>query len=174
MNAYKYYIRTVNIICCLFAFKMSYTQKLYPQSVMSSMGIMDNTISISLPINLKSNTACIDVQSGIAVFDGNNGFGTFEINCAIKQQFNTIGIKLFPNPVINNTKIKFINPPPFSEDFNITIWNAEGEIIRSQKENGYTISNGLLIDLSLINPGGYILKVESTKYAEAIKFVKAN
>ena len=60
------------------------------------------------------------------------------------------------------------------KNFNITIWNTEGELVKSMKESGYNIFQGLLIDFSTLSPGGYILKIESPEYIEALKFIKTN
>ena len=72
------------------------------------------------------------------------------------------------------SKIKFINTPPQTEIFNISIWNADGTFIKSLSSSGYTIFQGMLIDLSNIAPGGYVLKIESPQYLEALKFIKAD
>lgn len=148
----------------------SYAQQL----TMSSMGSMGNTSGLSAAINFKSNSNCIDVQSGIAVLNGTKGFGAFVVNCEEKQQFNMLGLKLYPNPVRTSSKLKFTNTPPLTENFNITIWSTEGELVKTLKASGYTLFQGIIMDLSAITPGGYVLKIESTQYIEALKFIKTN
>ena len=51
------------VIGILLTVQTNYAQQL----TMSSMGILENTSSLSAAINFKSNAKCIDVQSGIAV-----------------------------------------------------------------------------------------------------------
>ena len=142
--------------------------------MMSSVGVLSGSSSNATSINFKSNANCIDVQTGIAVFKGTRSFGDFAVNCAITQQFNSLGIKLFPNPVRTSTKVKFINTPPLTETFNLSIWSTEGAMLFSKKETGYNIFQGVLIDLSSLASGTYVLKIESTQYVDAIKFIKAN
>jgi hypothetical protein len=161
---------TILVICCLFTAQRNFAQ----QITMSSMGVIDKTSSVSSTINFKSNTNCIDVQSGIMVLNGNKGNGEFAVNCIVNQQFNTLGVKLFPNPVKKIATIKFTSTPPLTETFNIGIWNAEGAFTKGMSASGYQIFQGLLFDFSNIAPGGYILKIESPHYIEAIKFIKAN
>jgi hypothetical protein len=144
------------------------------QFMMSSVGILSGSSSNATSINFKSNATCIDVQSGIAVYKGTRSFGDFAVDCAITQQFNSLGIKLFPNPVRTSTKVKFINTPPLTETFSLSIWSTEGAMLFSKKETGYDIFQGVLIDLSNLASGSYVLKIESTKYMDAIKFIKAN
>jgi hypothetical protein len=148
----------------------SYAQQL----TMSSMGSMGNTSGLSAAINFKSNSNCIDIQSGIAVLNGTKGFGAFVVNCEVKQQFNMLGLKLYPNPVRTSSKLKFTNTPPLTENFNITIWSAEGELVKTLNASGYTLFQGIIMDLSAITPGGYVIKIESTQYIEALKFIKTN
>ncbi len=142
--------------------------------VMSSVGAMAGTSSNGLAINFNSITACIDVQTGIAVLNGARGNGQFAINCEVTMKFNSLGIKMFPNPVNNATKVKFKNTPPLNDLFNLTIWTTEGLLVKTQKETGYNLFQGLNMDLSGLIAGTYVLKIESVGYMDAIKFIKTN
>ena len=144
------------------------------QIVMSSIGMMGNASSTISALNFKSIASCIDVQSGVAVLNGQRGNGQFTMNCEVTMKINSLGVRLFPNPVNHNTKIKLNNTPPLTETFSLSIWTTEGALIRSQKETGYNLFQGLNIDLSGLTNGAYILKIESQKYMDAIKFIKAN
>lgn len=154
---------------------LMYSKIIFGQNLtMSSVSNLKNNSSLSSPIVFKSSAACIDVQSGIAVFNSFKGFGEFEVNCEVKENFNTLGIKMFPNPVKTICNLKFVKIPPLKDYFNITIWNMEGVFVKSRKETGLTIFEGFEIDLTNLTPGSYILKIESSKYLEAIKFIKVN
>lgn len=142
--------------------------------VMSSVGAMPGTASNGLAINFNSIAACIDVQTGVAVLNGARGNGQFAINCEVTMKFNSLGIKMFPNPVNNATKVKFNNTPPLTETFNLTIWTTEGMLVKTQKETGYNLFQGLNMDLSALIAGTYVLKIESAGYMDAIKFIKTN
>jgi hypothetical protein len=144
------------------------------QIVMSSIGMMGNASSTISALNFRSSTTCIDVQSGVAVLNGKRGNGQFAMNCEVTMKINSLGVRLFPNPVNHITKIKFNNTTPLTETFSLSIWTTEGALIRSQKETGYNLFQGLNIDLSGLTNGAYILKIESQNYMDAIKFIKAN
>jgi hypothetical protein len=144
------------------------------QIVMSSIGMMGNASSNISALNFKSITSCIDVQSGVAVLNGKRGNGQFAMNCEVTMNINSLGVRLFPNPVNHFTKIKLNNTPPLTETFSLSIWTTEGALLRSQKETGYNLFQGLNIDLSGLTNGAYILKIESQNYMDAIKFIKAN
>ena len=55
--------------------------------------------SSGLPVQFKSTATCLSVQNGVAVLYGERGTGEFAFNCKVSLKFNTLGIKLFPNPV---------------------------------------------------------------------------
>ena len=129
------------------------------QVVMSSIGMMGAASSTMSSLNFKSNTACLDVQSGLAILNGVRGNGEFAFNCEVSMKFNSLGIKLFPNPVNNNTRVKFVNTPPLTETFNLNIYTVDGQFISSKKEIGYNLLNGVSLDLGTLTSGTYLLKI---------------
>lgn len=142
--------------------------------IMSSVGTMPGTNSNSIAVQFKSSASCIDVQTGLLVLNGNRGTGEFAINCEVNMKLNSLGIRLFPNPVSALTKIKFTNTPPLLAQFNISIYTTEGFLINTNKEIGYVLFQGLNMDLSYLNAGTYFLKIESSEYIDIIKFIKVN
>jgi hypothetical protein len=108
------------------------------------------------------------------VLTGERGLGTFAVNCEVNSKFNTLGLKLYPNPVGANTRVKFINTPPLNDKFSITVWGSQGEKHITTTATGYEIYQGRLMNLSSLISGSYIIQVESEKYKDALKFIKAN
>jgi hypothetical protein len=149
-------------------------QQLTGAFIMSSVGGLNNMYNNSMAVTFSSNAACLNVQNGTAVLTGDRGSGNFAINCEVKTNYNILGIKLYPNPVIATTKIKFINTPPLNELFNISIWGADGFKITSGKATGYELFQGMPLDFSMLQAGSYIIQIESDKYTDALKFIKAN
>lgn len=148
--------------------------KAQAQIVMSSIGSMGAASGTVSALNFKSSASCLDVQSGVAVLNGARGNGEFAFSCEVVMNYNSLGIKLFPNPVNSSTKVKFINAPPLTEQFNLQVYTAEGQFISSKKETGYNLFQGITIDLGTLTSGTYILKITSTEFVDAIKFIKAN
>lgn len=162
------------ILILSFSLGYLFAQSQTSHFIMSSVGNLPGTASNGLAIQFNSVSACIDVQSGIAVLNGARGNGQFAINCEVTMKINSLGVRLFPNPVNQYAKVKLNNTPPLTETFNLSIWSTEGALIRTQKETGYNLFQGLNIDLSGLINGSYILKIESATYVDAIKFIKAN
>lgn len=161
-----------NFILLIIVFMLSV--KAQAQIVMSSIGSMGAASGTVSALNFKSSASCIDVQSGVAVLNGARGNGEFAFSCEVVMNYNSLGIKLFPNPVNSSTKVKFINAPPLTEQFNLQVYTAEGQFISSKKETGYNLFQGITIDLGTLTSGTYILKITSTEFVDAIKFIKAN
>lgn len=143
------------------------------QQGISSIGNIGGTTANISAINFNSISTCIDVKSGIVVLTGKRASGYFAINCEVSMQYNSLGVKLFPNPVQNSTKVKSTNTPPLNEVFNLTIVNVSGAIISTRKETGYTLFQGLTLDLSSLQSGTYVLKIDSPKFIDVVKFIKA-
>ncbi len=172
LNHIIIFIITVSLI-------LSFPQKLYSQSlngliIMSSVGSIQNSSNNSMAVTFSSNTNCLNIQNGTAVLTGERGTGSFAINCEVKSLFNTLGIKLYPNPVSEYTKVKFINQPPLNDKFSITVWSNQGEKISASTASGYEIYQGMMMHLSTLVSGSYIIQIESDKYRDALKFIKAN
>lgn len=161
-----------NFILLIIVFMLSV--KAQAQIVMSSIGSMGAASGTVSALNFKSSASCLDVQSGVAVLNGARGNGEFAFSCEVVMNYNSLGIKLFPNPVNSSTKVKFINAPPLTEQFNLQVYTAEGQFISSKKETGYNLFQGITIDLGTLTSGTYILKITSTEFVDAIKFIKAN
>jgi hypothetical protein len=73
-----------------------------------------------------------------------------------------------------STKVKFINTPKLTDQFSISVWNAEGFQISSSKATGYELFQGKGMDFSSLIAGSYIIQIETEKYRDALKFIKAN
>jgi hypothetical protein len=174
-NWYKHKLLILIIPMLTLAFPQSLNaQQRTGVFIMSSVGGIDNMSNNSMAVTFNSNTTCFNVQNGAAVLSGPRGEGAFSINCEVNRIFNTLGIKLYPNPVIATTKIKFINTPPLNELFNISIWGTDGFKITSGKATGNEIFQGMTLDFSMLQAGTYIIQIESEKYTDALKFIKAN
>ena len=171
----KYLILPANILLFLVASPQNLeAQQMTGTFIMSSVGGIENASNNSMAITFNSSATCLNVQNGTAVLTGDRGTGNFAINCEVNAVFNSLGIKLYPNPVGANTKVKFINTPPLNAQFSITIWNAEGLQVGNVKATGFEIFQGKQIDFGSLSVGSYVIQIESEKFIDALKFIKAN
>jgi len=173
------WIKNILVIAIITMIGSAFPQSLQAQEItgafiMSSVGGLQNMSNNSMAITFSSNAACLNMQNGTAVLTGDRGTGNFAFNCEVNTIFNSLGIKLYPNPVGANTKVKFINTPKLTDQFSISVWNAEGFQISSSKATGYELFQGKGMDFSSLIAGSYIIQIESEKYRDALKFIKAN
>ncbi len=143
------------------------------QRGVSSIGSIGGSVANVSAINFNSIATCIDIKSGITVLTGKRAAGEFAINCEVSMQYNSLGVKMFPNPVQTQTKVKATNTPPLNEIFSLTIISANGVVLNTRKEIGYNLFQGLTIDLGNLQSGTYVLKIDSPKFVDVIKFIKA-
>jgi hypothetical protein len=142
--------------------------------LISSVGVIAGSSNNATALQFTSNANCINVQSGIAVFNGIRNSGVFELNCTVTQEFNKLGVKMFPNPTRSVSKVKLMNLPPLKDQFTVSVMTTGGIVLSNQTETGASLFQGILLNVSSLVSGSYILKVESSNYADAIKFIKAN
>ena len=172
---FKYTILPAIVFLFALAFPQSVkAQQMTGTFLMSSVGGIQNMSNNSMTVTFVSSANCLNVQSGTAVLTGDRGTGNFAINCEVNAVFNSLGIKLFPNPVGVNTKVKFINTPPLTDQFSITIWNSEGFQVGISKATGLELFQGKQIDFGSLAVGSYVIQIESEKFIDALKFIKAN
>lgn len=126
-------------------------------------------IFLSFPQILKAQS-----NNDIFIMSSVGRIENISIKCEVTTKFNTLGIKLFPNPVIARTNLKIINPSPINESFKISIWGVDGFNITNGKATGQDLFQGLPLDLSMLLDGTYFIQIESGKYIDAIKFSKTN
>jgi hypothetical protein len=142
--------------------------------MMSSIGNLAGSSTSGMAFQFNSNGTCLNIQNGVAILNSVRGNGPFAVDCEVNFKINSLGLKIYPNPVKSITKVKFINTPPLSEYFNLTIWTTDGVLILTRKESGYDLFKGLNIDMSNLISGSYVLKVGSSAYVDALKFIKAD
>ena len=141
--------------------------------IMSSVGAINNFSNNSMALTFTSSSNCLNVQNGAAVLTGERGNGLFATNCEAITKINSLGIKLFPNPVSDFTKVKFTNTPPLNDNFIITILGLDGAKVANLSATGYELFQGKQINLSSLSSGTFFIQIESSKYIDALKFIKA-
>ena len=141
--------------------------------IMSSVGVINNFSNNSMALTFSSSSNCLNVQNGTAVLTGDRGTGLFVTKCEAITKINSLGIMLLPNPVSDFTKVKFTNIPPLNDNFIITILGLDGSRVANLSATGYELFQGKQINLSSLSTGTFFIQIESSKYIDALKFIKA-
>jgi photosystem II stability/assembly factor-like uncharacterized protein len=85
-----------------------------------------------------------------------------------EQQLSGSGIKIYPNPTTGNLFIEQVNPA--EEIKSVSIINASGQTITTKKQISY--SGPVHFDLSGVQPGLYLIRIEYTGNARFMKVIK--
>ncbi|MEN3322239.1 pectinesterase family protein [Mariniflexile soesokkakense] len=88
-----------------------------------------------------------------------------DISLGIKEN-NLIGVKVYPNPVLNNEV--FVSIPTVSVNTTMSLFGLDGRLIMKVNIK----SNKTLINMSGIPSGVYLLKVDSEKGSQVSKIIK--
>ena len=86
---------------------------------------------------------------------------------AIEEHQNT-DIYVFPNPTENTVKITNL---PVNKDVNIKVYNANGQLLSDILSKN---KSSLLVNLSSMNSGIYVIKIKSENVNETLKIVKTS
>ena len=162
----------LNISFAIFTPIITHAQDNNGAFIMSSVGVINNFSNNSMALTFSSNSNCLNVQNGAAMLTGDRGNGLFAANCETITKINSLGIQLLPNLVSDFTKVKFKNTPPLYDNFIITIIGLDGSRITNLNATGYELFQGKQINLSSLSSGTFFIQIESSKYIDAIKFIK--
>ena len=115
---------------------------------MSAVGEFPETPCVSAAIQFTSSISCNDVQTDVAVLEGERGAGLFAINCELTSNINTLGINMYPYPSVSQTKIKFIHTAHPTKTFQVTVVKVDGLKRISCGESGYHLFIGKSIEVN--------------------------
>ena len=163
--------RVLLFFSSLLFYSLSWSQS--SNFIISSIGSFPGTQSNIAAVKLDQNNACIDVKTGLPILTASRGKDKFIVNCEFMNKYKTLGLKIYPNPAKNTTKVDVTNMPPVNDLFTISIFHSSGILIKTFKETGYRLFQGLNIDVMQLAGGTYMLKVESNDYLDAITFLIA-
>ena len=115
---------------------------------MSALGEFPETPGVSAAIQFTSSISCNDVQTDVAVLEGERGAGLFAINCELTSNINTLGINMYPYPSVSQTKIKFIHTAHPTKTFQVTVVSCDAVILMSSGESDYHLFVGKSKDVN--------------------------
>lgn len=140
-----------------------------------SFGIVANNeaSTYSNPI-LVSGKNCIQLTNGISKYVNYNT-GTFDPECTVSLDYNSLLFEVFPNPVTDLTYLK--NKINHGIDNNIlykiTIVNEIGHFIKLFQVSGsQMMGQGYQMDLSNLIAGVYYIQLNSNQFVKSFKIIK--
>ena len=134
----------------------------------------DQSKRASYTINLNKNVSCLQVQSGLYAWYGIMGNKLFSADCPTGTPLVRIEIKLFPNPVVNYTRLQsnmLLNESPTLQ---LSIIDATGRIVMRRSISNDQLYAGHSLYLGMLSAGNYFLKIEGASVKQVIQFIKVN
>jgi hypothetical protein len=138
-----------------------------------TIGVMGNGLSIratSTPLTFSSRN-CIQVSNGVEKYMNTN-IGSFINECVVAINYAKINIQVKPNPFTNFIYITFKSKIDNSNNFEVSIFNNVGGLVKIFNVNQNLFYTGYQIPLSDLNAGVYFLQISSSKVKEVIKIQK--
>lgn len=123
------------------------------------------TMTLNLPTGFDPNDYLNIVATATDANGNTSEFGiTTDVPLSVKQ-FETVDFKLYPNPASERLFIK----SPNSENYNLRIVNALGQLILVQNDNNSSIE----LDVSILSEGLYFMNITSKDGSrKTTKFIK--
>jgi hypothetical protein len=142
--------------------------------ILSTVGAFPKLTAVSNPIYFKSNDACLDIQAGFSVVIGARNQGEFITNCDLPIKLEKINLQVFPNPGNEITYLRVDENISQMEIFQISIYTITGMLVYQTFESGSELHQGIIIDVSRLNEGGYFINISSKNFQSSQKFTKTN
>ncbi|MES2374248.1 MAG: T9SS type A sorting domain-containing protein [Bacteroidota bacterium] len=128
------------------------------------------------------NKACFNLASGAKTF-AKPKEGLFDNNClenhaSVRQETPGTVVKLnlsvFPNPVVTTVTVKSLDLLQIPDAVMVTVYGINGQLIKTAKTNFSELGRGLMMDLSGVRNGVYVLKVSSPSASAEFKLIKVD
>ena len=128
----------------------------------------------SLAQSFNSKSACIQLNTGMQVYESVIGRLQFTLDCNTNTTSLPFLIRLYPNPVINYVRVDGEGTSGNDENITISIIDATGRLLYKTISNAPALRTGLSYYWGWLKAGNYFLKVDGTSTHQIIPFIKMN
>ena len=126
----------------------------------------------SLATSFNNSVDCIKLNTGVTLFSGLFGQNEFFTACKPVVSFESVEFNLFPNPVVNYTRLVASSMPSSLTSFSLVVFDALGRTILKTKLDSHVLRTGYVINASGFLSGNYFLRVYGNGLSRVIPFVK--
>lgn len=136
--------------------------------------LANNTKVASYVTSIKTNTACLQVVSGLYAFYGVVGTKLFVLDCPTGPITLMPTIKFFPIPVVNYGRIQSNVLIAEHPTLQVGVVDAAGRVVLQRSVSNTQLYAGYGLYLGMLAAGTYFLKIESVPFKQVIPFIKVN
>lgn len=126
----------------------------------------------SLATSFNNSVDCIKLNTGVTLFNGLFGQNEFFAACKSTISNEAWEFSLFPNPVVNYTRLVASSVPNSIHTISIVVVDALGRTILKAKLDPRVLRAGYVINASGLLSGNYFLRVHGDGLSRVIPFVK--
>ena len=160
------------LLCCISLTGVAQSRIFFSVSAVDRVSNINNIGSY--PTSLNKSTTCLQVQSGLLAFYGIEGTSLFNLDCATLNPSNNPEIRLFPNPVVNYTRIQSTTLLTANPTLQLWITDAAGRVVLRRSVSNAQLYAGTSLFLGMLSSGNYFLKIEGPSIQQVIQFIKVN
>lgn len=128
----------------------------------------------SLATSFNSTEACIKLNTGVSLFGGSLGQYEFVVACKPQSLEEVLEFTLFPNPVVNYTRLVAKGISASVSKVNLIIIDAVGRVVWKELFQATLLRTGFVLRLSALSAGNYFLQVNAGGFTKIIPFVKVH
>jgi hypothetical protein len=136
--------------------------------------LSDGASIMSLAVSFNKKSACLKLNTGLSLYQGERGDGAFVMACRANSELPAIEIKLFPNPVSTYGKLMSMALLGQERQLAVSVFDASGRALFQLQKTAEQLFNGLSIDMSGLAAGSYFLRVDGKSVHRVIPFIKIN
>ena len=122
--------------------------------------------------------ACFNLANGVNTYEQGKS-GLFTNNCevipsVIERNIIKLNLRVFPNPVVTTVTVKSLDVLQVSEALLVTVYDISGQLVKTTKTNFYELGKGVVMNLTGLANGVYVLRVASPTASAEFKLIKVD
>ena len=115
---------------------------------------------------------CIQLNTGLSLFSGILGVMQFSAACKAITASVPLAFKLFPNPVVNYTRLISTASLPAVDQLQLAVIDAMGRIVMKRAIGSSNLTTGISLFFGNLSAGNYYLRIDGENLHRVVPFIK--
>lgn len=166
--------KIIFILSVLGTFNYGMAQSMSFSRVGSVGAFSDRGYVASLAISFNKVAECVKLNTGVSLFGSSIGQREFFVSCAPSSVDEYLDFTLYPNPVVNYTRLVAAGTVSSLNQYLLAIIDATGRLVWKEKVTASDLRSGHILKIAHFSAGNYFLRVEGSGFSRVIPFVKVH
>ena len=162
----------LSILLVLFVSSNSFAQSLSFSRVGSISQLPGGGYVASIASSFNNSVDCIKLNTGVSLFGSILNRNEFSAACRTSISEGALEFNLFPNPVVNYTRLVAYGLSPSANSITIVIVDALGRTFLKEQLAPRVLIAGYSMHLSRLMSGNYFIRVYGDGFSRVIPLVK--